>query len=261
MKNRYILSLMTIGLFAACKKTDYLDTNAGDRPPLSAQVSFVNARSANTGIQFWTFTQQITSALLYPGQASPYLATTFGNVQINVTEGTGTSYTVSRQFGNSATYSATGGPNGPIATYYHTVFAAPATIDNNKDSLILFYDDLSTPPAGQAKLRFVHLATQTGDLQVNLNDGGTTKTLANKVTYGSAANGNINGSAYALGPYTNVNAGTISIILSTADKLKSLVIKNNNLTDIKLEAGKIYTVFLHRVAGEEAVAADWIVEK
>ncbi|NIG56595.1 DUF4397 domain-containing protein [Chitinophaga sp. Cy-1792] len=261
MKYVYLFTVASLIIFSACKKSDYLDIKATDRPPLSAQVSFVNARTSNTGIQFWTFTQQITTSLLYPGQASPYLATTYGNVQINVTEGTGSSYTVSRQFGNSATYSASGGPNGPIATYYHTVFAAPSTNDITKDSLILFYDDLSDPPASQAKLRFVHLATQTGDLQVSLYDGTTPKSLSAKVSYGSAANGDINGSAYSLGPFTNVNAGTISIVVSPANNLKSLVIKNNNLTNIKLEAGKIYTVFLHRVAGEETVAADWIVEK
>jgi hypothetical protein len=86
-------------------------------------------------------------------------------VQINFTEGTNTSYKASYQFGNSATFSATGRPNGPIATFYHTVVAA-RTSNNKADSLILFYDDLKSPDTGKAKLRFVNLTVGTGTLNV-----------------------------------------------------------------------------------------------
>lgn len=247
------------GLLSACKKTDYLDVNAGERPPLNAYISFVNARNSSAGIHFWTFTTQVTTTLLGSGQASPYLPTTFGNVQINVTEGGGSAYKVSRQFGNSAAYTATGGPNGPIATFYHTVFAAPQKSDPTKDTLILFYDDLSTPSAGKAKVRFVHLAAATSAVQVNLSLKTGTAELFNNVGYGSAGNGDINGSAYTLGPFVEVAAGTASVVITDRNSQKPLPLDQDKLTNINLEAGKIYTIFIHNVSG--GITADIITHQ
>ncbi|SHM59196.1 protein of unknown function [Chitinophaga jiangningensis] len=262
MKPYTLFFLATAALFSACKKTDYLDVNAGERPPLSAHISFVNARNSSAGIHFWTFTTQLTTTLLGSGQASPYLATTYGNVQINVTEGSGSAYKISRQFGNSATYTATGGPNGPIATFYHTVFAAQQLTDPAKDSLILFYDDLSAPPAGKAKLRFVHLASATPRVQVNLSLKTGTEELFNSVGYGSAGNGDINGNAYTLGPFVNVTAGNATVVVSEKVSLKPVPIYQDKLSNITLESGKIYTVFIHNVTGGSgAVTADIITHQ
>lgn len=248
MKNNlsFFLSSFTILAFSACNKTDYLDVNAGDRPPLSANIRFVNARTESTAIQFWTFTQKVTTNAILPGTASPYVATTFGNVQINFTEGSGTAYQASRQFGNSAVYSATGGPNGPIAGYYHTVFAAPTKNDAAKDTLLLFYDDLSAPAAGKAKLRFVHLAAGIAGVRLKLQQNGTETTLYNNIAYGSAGGSNLQGAAYDSAPFTNVNAGTISLVVSAAEGGAPLPVQDQGLSNIALEAGKIYTVFIRK---------------
>ncbi|HEY9261113.1 DUF4397 domain-containing protein [Chitinophaga sp.] len=248
MKNKrsFFLSSFTILAFSACNKTDYLDVNAGERPALSANIRFVNARTENTAIQFWTFTQKVTTNALLPGTASPYVATTYGNVQINFTEGSGTAYRASRQFGNSATYSATGGPNGPIAGYYHTVFAAPTKNDAAKDTLLLFYDELSAPAAGKAKLRFVHLAAGIGNVTLKLEQAGTETTLYNNIPYGSAGGSNLKGSAYDSAPFTNVNAGTISLVVSAVEGGTPLPVQGQGLSNIALEAGKIYTVYIRK---------------
>jgi hypothetical protein len=246
MKNNilFFLSSFTILAFSACNKTDYLDVNAGDRPPLSANIRFVNARIPATGIQFWTFTQKVTTDAVLPGAASPYVSTTFGNVQINFTEGSGTAYKASRQFGNSAAYSATGGPNGPIAGYYHTVFAASTKYNAGKDTLLLFYDDLSAPAAGKAKLRFVHLAQGIAGVSVRLKQHDTETSLFTAIPYGSAGGSNLQGAAYDSAPFTNVNAGTISLIVSAGENATPVAIDQQALTNITLEAGKIYTVFI-----------------
>lgn len=246
MKKNISLYLGAILVFSACNKTDYLDIDAGDRTPLSANIRFVNARTADTGIQFWTFTQKVTTDAVAPGNASPYVATTYGNVQINFTEGSGTAYKASRQFGNSATYTATGGPNGPIAGYYHTVFAAPAKADAAKDTLLLFYDDLSAPAAGKAKLRFVHLASGIAGVSVKLQQNGTETTLYKTVAYGSAGGSNLQGAAYDSAPFSNVNAGTISLIVIAGEDTAPLPIQQQGLSNITLEAGKIYTVFIRK---------------
>lgn len=236
---RTLISAVLLAGLAACKDADYLDVDAADRPPLSAFISFVNARPVNTALNFWTFTDKITPAAVAVNEASAYYPTVFGNVQINFTEGTNTSYKASYQFGNSAVFSATGRPNGPIATFYHTVVAA-RTSNNKADSLILFYDDLKAPDSQKAKLRFVNLSVGSGTIHVW---NGKTQLFSN-VAYGRAANSSLAGetlSAWSLGPFQNVNPGTYNLNFTNADNGST----TGNSSSITLEAGKIYTVFTH----------------
>lgn len=229
-------AIPAIFLASGCKDTAYLDVDAADRPPLSAYISFVNARPIDAGLYFWTFTDKITSAPVAVNKASEYLPTVFGNVQINFTEGNNTSYKASYQFGNSATFTATGRPNGPIATFYHTVVAA-RTADNKADSLILFYDDLKAPASGKAKLRFINLSPGAGSLNVVQNG----KTLFNQVAYGRAANSALTGealSAWSLGPFETIDAGTLNV-----DYIDAATAAKVGSASLQLEAGKIYTVF------------------
>ncbi len=225
-----------IFLTSGCKDTGYLDIDAADRPPLSAYISFVNARPVDAGLYFWTFTDKITPAPVAVNKASEYLPTVFGNVQINFTEGANTSYKASYQFGNSATFTATGRPNGPIATFYHTVVAA-RTANNKADSLILFYDDLKAPASGKAKVRFINLSPGAGALDVVQNG----KILFNRVAYGRAANSALSGealSAWSLGPFESVDAGAFNL-----EYLDAATSKKAGTASLQLEAGKIYTVF------------------
>ncbi|WP_343746410.1 DUF4397 domain-containing protein [Chitinophaga sp.] len=246
MKRYFPLILLTL---SACTKSDYLDVNAAERPPLNAYISFVNARPVATGIQFWTFTQQVTTTAVGINQASPYVPTTYGNVQINFTEGNGASYKASRQFGNSAAYTETGGPNGPIAGYYHTVVAAAKKNDRSKDTLVLFYDDLSQAPVGKAKLRFLHFAAGTGDVQVKLQQQSNEKVWFEKVGYGSAGGANLSGAAYELGPFTNVDAGTVSLTVSVNGQALNIP----TLSGLQLEAGKAYTVLFYSGVNEKDI--------
>ncbi|WP_439559021.1 DUF4397 domain-containing protein [Dyadobacter sp.] len=235
-KNIWALVAAAAGL-TACKDTSYLDVDAANRPPLSAYISFVNARPVNAALSFYTFTDKITPTPVAINTASDYYPTVFGNVQINITEGTNTSYKASYQFGNSATFTATGRPNGPIATFYHTVVAA-RTASNKADSLILFYDDLKAPESGKVKLRFVNLSPGAGTLNI-LN--GTTP-LFNNVAYGRAANSALTGetlSAWTLGPFQSVNAGKYAF--NFKDSATGTTVGNSST--VTLEAGKIYTVF------------------
>lgn len=223
-------------LASGCKDAGYLDVDAAERPPLSAYISFVNARPIDAGLYFWTFTDKVTPAPVAVNKASEYLPTVFGNVQINFTEGTHTSYKASYQFGNSATFTATGRPNGPIATFYHTVVAA-RTANNKADSLMLFYDDLKAPAAGKAKLRFINLSPGAGTLNVVENG----KTLFNQVAYGRAANSALSGetlSAWSLGPFETVDAGSFNI-----DYFDAITGAKIGSASLQLDAGKIYTIF------------------
>ncbi len=242
-----------IFLASGCKDTSYLDVDAADRPPLSAYISFVNARPVDTGLYFWTFTDKVTTAPVAINKASEYLPTVFGNVQINFTEGTNTSYKASYQFGNSATFTATGRPNGPIATFYHTVVAA-RTANNKADSLILFYDDLKAPVAGKAKLRFINLSPGAGTLNVVQNG----KTLFNQVAYGRAANSALSGeasSAWSLGPFETVDAGAFNV-----DYLDAATGAKVGTANLQLQAGKIYTAFTQGLTDARPVFGTSVIE-
>jgi hypothetical protein len=222
---------------SSCDKADYLDIKATDRPALSANISFVNARSVNTSLQFWAFTTQVTTSPVALNKASAYLPTVFGSVQLNFTEGTSTSYKASLQFGNSATFTATGRPNGPIATYYHTVFAAK-TASATADTLILFYDNLKAPDAGKAKVRFVNLSPGFGPVTLS-GVGGST--LFSNVAYGRAANSTLSGEAlntFALGPFLSVDPGRLTLNITNANGTPI-----SSAKPLTLQAGKIYTLF------------------
>ena len=237
--------LLVVTSLTSCQDTDYLDVDASQRPPLSAKVRFVNARPVNAGLHFWTFGTQVTTAAVPVNGASPYLETVFGNVQINFTEGNGNSYKASQQFGNSATFGPNGGPNGPIPDYYHTVFAARRKNSTTRDSLILFYDDLTPPPAGQAKVRFVNLSPNAPAVHLAQASG---QRLFAGVAYGRAGASVLNGdelNAFALGPFLAVPAGKVTFSVLRSDTDAELPLAGNPLTDLNLEAGKIYTLFLN----------------
>ncbi len=249
------LFLFVLLAITSCKKTDYLDINAASRPPLAAHISFVNALDVNEGVQFWTYITQVTKTLVPLNGYTSYIDAQFGDVQINVTQGISTSYIVSREFGNSATFTATGGPNGPIATYYQTVFA----IKNTKataDSLILFYDDLTAPASGRAKIRFVNLAP--GAPNVDFGITGQSTPLFTNTKYGNAGGAILSGTglnAYSIGPFITVDAGTVSFsVIKTSDQ-SSIAIANNQLSNITLAAGKIYTIYINGTPNSTNIGA------
>jgi hypothetical protein len=104
--------------------------------------------------------------------------------------------------------------------------------------LILFYDDLQAPASGKAKVRFVHLAPNVNDVQVQANNN----VLFNSIAYGRAGNSIISGTglnAYSLEPFVSVDAGTLNFSLSTGSTALSLLQKS-----ITVQSGKIYTIYL-----------------
>jgi hypothetical protein len=253
-KGLLLLAGAFVLIASSCKKADYLNINAADRPSLVAHISFVNARPVNVGIQFWTYTTQVTKTAVPLNGQSGYLDAQFGDVQINFTEGTNTSYKASRQFGNSATFTSTGGPNGPIANYYHTVFAVK-NIAATADSLILFYDDLTAPAAGKAKIRFVHLAP--GNANVDFGITGQTALFTN-TAYGRAGGSILSGTelnTWSIGPFISVDAGTFNFSVTNTADHSAVSILNNQLSNITLQAGKIYTIYINDTPGSTSIGA------
>jgi hypothetical protein len=268
----YALSMLIL-LSASCKKTDYLDTDNSQRPPLSAKVKLVNALSITAPINFLDFTRQINTSLITHNASTGYLDTQFGKVQYNTTEGSNTSYKSSYVFGGSANFiqendkSSFSGPNGPIADFYHTLFAVakrkPSKLNpGNRDSLILVYDDLDAPASGKAKVRFANFSPDAPN--VSFAAAGGTAIFTN-VGYGSFADQTVltydaSGKGPAtipglswktLGPFKEVApAAGANFEIRDATTNAVIPVTGTGLTGVTFEAGKIYTVFINgTVAG------------
>lgn len=275
-----LLIVIHLPLLLACGKNDYLDIDASERPALSAKVKFVNARATAAAVNFWDFTRQVTTTPVPRNGSTTYLDTQFGKVQYNLTEGTSTTYKASYLFGGSATFvqetntASFAGPNGPIATYYHTLFAvaklkASTLNPGNTDSLILVYDDLTAPAAGKAKVRFANFAVPARSVDLAYASGSQ---IFAGVGYGSFGdqtiipytNGrspeNIPGLSWkTLGPFKEVNAGA-GQNLEIRNSTGGAVLPVTGLTGVNLEAGKIYTIFINNLTGDSNLSATILVQ-
>jgi hypothetical protein len=268
----YALSMLVL-LSASCKKTSYLDTDNSVRPPLSAKVKLVNALSITAPINFLDFTRQVNNSLVTHNASTGYLATQFGKVQYNTTEGSNTSYKSSYVFGGSANFqqetdkASFSGPNGPIADFYHTLFAVAKRKSSklnpgNRDSLVLVYDDLDAPAAGKVKIRFANFSPDAPNVSF-AQTGGTA--LFTNVGYGSFSDQVVltydaNGKGPAtvpglswrtLAPYKEIApAAGVNFEIRNATTNVVIPLSGTGLTGVTFEAGKIYTVFINgTVAG------------
>lgn len=270
----YITGIFILTGYSGCDKADYLDIDAGERPPLSAKVKLVNALSKNVAIHFWDFTRQLTNeAILQNGFSEDYLDTQYGKVQFNVTEGESTTYKASYLFGGSANFiqetdkSSYSGPNGPIATFYHTLFAVDKRTSSklnpgNIDSLILVYDDLAVPAAGKVKIRFANFDTLHPLVSVKSSTG---EALFSHVAYGEFGDQvaivyDENGQSPSeipglewktLGPFKEIdpqNVGSLHLVDATGADLDISAFHNLNL-----EPGQIYSLFITNDAQSDRI--------
>jgi len=272
-----ILGVIAI-VSTSCKKTEYLDSDNADRPPLSAKVKLVNALSITAPINFLDFTRQINTALIVHNAATDYVDTQYGKVQYNTTEGSNTSYKSSYVFGGSATYvqetdkASFAAPNGPIAGYYHTLFAVakrkPSKLNpGNRDSLVLVYDDLTAPVSGKAKVRFANFSPDAPNVDLALVGSGA---VYSNVAYGNFGDQTIitydaNGKAPAtipglswktLGPFKEIDAvASKNLEVRNNTTQAVLPIAGSGLSNITFEAGKIYTIFINGSPGGAGLSA------
>ncbi|WP_316829026.1 DUF4397 domain-containing protein [Pedobacter miscanthi] len=277
-KFQILFFALTASLFTSCKKTDYLDIDAGDRPALSAKVKFINARQSVTAVNFWDFTRKVTATALQRNTATGYLDTQYGKVQFNLTEGTDLSYKASYIFGGSANFvqetnsASFAGPNGPIANFAHSLFTVKKKLTStlnpgNIDSLILVYDDLTLPAAGKAKIRFANFSPDAPKVDLTYATG--TEIFAG-VAYGNFGNQTVisytSGKAPAvieglswktLGPFKEVDAGTNLGLLIKDNTTKAVIaLTNTALNAATFEAGKIYTVYINgTISGTPSITA------
>ncbi|MFN4285762.1 MAG: DUF4397 domain-containing protein [Lacibacter sp.] len=104
---------------------------------------------------------------------------------------------------------------------------------------LLVADDLTAPASGKAHIRFFHLSPGAPAVTVGVLSGGNFTPVFSNRAFESQE------SAAANQAFTPVDAGTYNFDVRVAGTGTSVLTLNN----IRLEAGKIYTVFAHGIVG------------
>lgn len=225
MKNRMLafapaILLMAATLFSSCSKDEDL---------AQANVLVIHASPDAPGVDLLVDdVKQNTSALTYP-QNTGYLKVNAGsrNLKVNVAGTTTTVINANVTLEQDKSYS---------------VFAIDSV---KKISAVVVADDLSSPAAGKAHVRFIHLSPNAPAVDIAV-DGGAVVFPNTSFKVGTA--------------FTPLDAGTYDLEVRVAGTQTVAL----DLDPLTLEAGKIYTVFAKgflTADGVQALGAEIIVNK
>lgn len=226
MKNYLFLAMLAILPVAMVSCSDDDDNNPINSAQ-NARVMAVHASPDAPSVDLYVDGNKIGSNLAFP-DATNYLTVGAGsrNVQVKVYN---TSTTVI-----DADVDVT-------ANKSYSVFAVDSV---SRISAIVLEDNLATPAAGKAHVRFVHLSPNAPAVNITLTDG-------------TVIFGNVAFKGYE--DFTPLDAGTYDLQVRDAATNTAVVL---NLPGIELQAGKIYTVFAKGFvggAGAQALGAQIIV--
>jgi len=207
-------SLIAVALVAALGASGCNDDDNPVAPAASpARVMAVHASPDAPAVDLLVDNTIVGTGLAFPNNTG-YLNVSAGsrNIKVNVT---GTSTTVI-----NANVSVTSGTS-------YSVFAVDSVA---AISALVLSDDLTTPAAGKAHVRFVHLSPNAPAVDVAVQGGG--------VVFGNKAF-----TEYTA--FTPLDAGTYDLEVRVAGT-STVVLPLNG---IALQAGKIYTVFAKGFVG------------
>ncbi|MGN6569204.1 MAG: DUF4397 domain-containing protein [Flavipsychrobacter sp.] len=200
---RVIVAFLSFALLstAACKKKDTTPSN-------SASVMFVNGTAGADNVDATSNGTKVQSA--------SNLAFLKGSGYQSVTAG---SQTIAFQLTSLGTPLKTATANFTAGSHY-SVFAGGII---TSPTIVVTTDDLTAPPSGNAKIRFINLSNDSLSETANL---GTTA-FATGITTQSYSS------------FTNVAAGTYTIKAGDPANISTVVSATQ-----QVDAGKIYTVVL-----------------
>ncbi|UCG63314.1 MAG: DUF4397 domain-containing protein [Candidatus Zixiibacteriota bacterium] len=225
-----MLAFAAINIFAvSCSDDDEARAILGSQTQ-TAEVLIVHASPDAPGVDIFVDNQgPAVSNLTFPANTG-YVALDAGtrNVKVNVTNTSTTVIDANVKLDPNAAY---------------TVFAVNSVA--NIEPLVLV-DDLSSPAAGKAHVRFVHLSPDAPAVDVGLAGNGA-------VVFGNVSFKGFDG-------FTPLDAGTYDLEVRLAGTATAVL----PLPGIMLESGKIYTVFAKGFvsgSGAQALGAEIIVNK
>lgn len=194
-----------------------------------ANITVIHASPDAPGVDLLIDNSKINSAALAFPKNTGYLALDAGarNVKVNVAGSNTTVINQTLTLGESK---------------YYSLFAIDSV---SKLGALLLNDDLTTPAAGKAHVRFVHLSPNAPAVDIALKGGAVL--FPNTAFKGYSA-------------FTPLDAGSYNLEVRVAGTA-TVALPLNGIT---LEAGKIYTVFARGFLGgigEQALSAEIIVNK
>jgi len=210
MKRTLLLVCSLLVFLSACvKKTEV--------PQGEVKIRFVNALPNSLPQDVYVNYGKLSVAAVGPGQATPYLSFYSGQNYLAMAN-TGTTT-----------------PNGDIIPYnaavgsYATFFYYTKNL-NGGSATGLKEDDMTPPPAGKARVRFIHLNSFLNN-SIRVSVVGSAE-LFSGLGFGSASS------------YYNVDPGSKFQGAATA-------VVTSPVIDANIQAGKIYTIFFNGTTGTE----------
>lgn len=210
MLNAGAVLLSAVFLFAACKKDD--------GPKQDAKLMLVNAVPGDTASYDFYFNDAKLNSqpVAFPSNSS-YLSLAPGDYTIKVAANNTINPVVSAGYGVA--------PGGNYSVYVYD------TLQSGKLKVFALEDDLSAPPAGKIKLRFLHLSPVGIAVNIQANDS----TLFSNRSYADVV-GNQSKAAFV-----TLDAGTYAFKAKLAGSDPS-VPALLTLPGVQLNAGSVYTL-------------------
>jgi hypothetical protein len=253
------VSLLAGVLLVGCEDTKYPDPTPGTAAALNtARTLFVNASNA-AGLTALIENLPAGSALA-PGANTGYQPTTVGSSQIRVRGAGGTLGTTDlslKQTFNPAT-NYTVFVTDTIARPRVVNAVTGATTDAGGIRFLTVTDVLTTPAAGNAGIRFFHLAADVGVVSVRLlpsSGTATAPTFVNRAYRVTTVTSGTVTTNYAA--FTGVPAGTYTaqVYSGTAVPASTTVTPALSVSGLTLADGKLYTVFARGLARDRTLGA------
>lgn len=229
MKNAFlkIWAIACLSLFVASCSED-----EDDMPAQQAKVMVVHASPNAPAVDIRVNNNIAASNLSFPNN-TPYADVTAGTANIKVSPTGTTNYVIDA--------------NVPLTANTNYSVLAVNTVNNISASVVM--DNLTTPAAGKAHVRFFHLAPDAPAVDIAIRGGATV--FSNR----SFNDQNTNA---ALANFTPLDAGTYNLDVRLAGQNTAVL----PLPAVTVEAGKIYTVFAKGLVagtGTQALGAQVIV--
>lgn len=247
MKKTYIKRLTTIvavpimalTVFSCAEPEMATPVPATSAPTSSANVLFINASPDAPALSFFVNNVAAGGSTAL-GAGTTYLKTSVGQAAIRASATTGKIGGVLDAASILYRGGTTNQNNFVFSNNLYYTFIVTDSINRAKPNVLNgtnpggpqflnLTDNVTAPPAGQAKVRFYNLAPGAPSVFVTTASGANFSTFTNVAYRGTSAT------------FSNVTAGTRTIEVRTTSNTGAVIASK---TGVAFDAGKIYTVFL-----------------
>ncbi|WP_077921964.1 DUF4397 domain-containing protein [Spirosoma sp. 209] len=267
--------LLSAVLLSGCEDTDYPAAQPATTPSTNqARFLFVNAAPGAPALNFFVENTQAGQSLGF-GQASAYIPSQVGNIQLRAKAASGQ---IGGVIGSGDILFRAGATNqnnfAAAANTNYTVFVTdtlnrprPTTTNGTNPGgpqFLTVTDNLATPAAGNAHVRFFHLAPDAPAVSVRLVPTAPASVTATPAFLNRAYRVTSVGSGTAVTNYANftpVSAATYTVQVYTGATVPTSATVTPALTvpNVTLETGKIYTMYARGLRRNNSLGAGVVI--